>query len=188
MANLIDAVNITQNLGFYATVFPFLLIFAVTYGLLSKFKPFGESKGVNVVISMVMAFIFISFTKASLLLQNLMPFISTFLLILFFLILIFMFLGVKESAIAEFVQQPEGFWAVIGVVLLSFIIAIAVVFPEFQYASSPELAPANYTQTAQEKSLAQNIAIILHPTILGMLIFFFILAIGAYVIVREKVK
>ena len=99
-----------------------------------------------------------------------------------------MFLGVKESAIAEFVQQPEGFWAVIGVVLLSFIIAIAVVFPEFQYTSSPELAPANFTQTAQEKSLAQNIAILFHPTILGMLIFFFILAIGAYVVVREKVK
>lgn len=188
MANLIDAVNITQNLGFYATVFPFLLIFAVTYGLLSKFKPFGEAKSVNLIISMVLAFIFISFTKASLLLQNLMPFISTFLLILFFLILIFMFLGVKESAIAEFVQQPEGFWAVIGVVLLSFVIAVVVVFPEFQYVASPELAPANFTQTPEQKSMAQGLAILFHPTILGMLIFFFILAMGAYVIVREKVK
>lgn len=186
MATLFDVVTIGQQLGFYSTVLPFLLIFAFTYGLLSRFKPFGDSKTVNGIISIVLGLIFISFTKTSAFLQNLLPFISAMLLILFFVVMIFMFMGVKGETIAEAMTDPSGYWTLIILVMLFVIIAITNVFPEFQYVARPELAPANFTQTPEEKVMAASLAVLFHPTIMATVLLFFVLAVGTYVVMREK--
>ncbi len=188
MANLFDAVQLTQNLGFFTTVFPFLLIFAFTYGLLAKFEPFGKNQPVNIIISLVLAFTFISFSKASLFLQNILPFISTMLLMLFFIVMIFMFMGVEKNTISEAMQDPAGYWMILILILLFVGITVTVVFPEFQYAARPELAPSTYVQTPQEKSFAESMAVIFHPTVLATMILFFVLAVGTYIVLREKTK
>src|SRR3989344_426282 len=113
MATLFDAITLGQELGFYSTVLPFLLIAAFTYALLAKFKTLGESKSINIIISVVLGLIFISFTKTSAFLQNLLPFISAMILILFFVILIFMFMGVKGETISEAMQDPAGYWTIL---------------------------------------------------------------------------
>ena len=46
MATLLDGVEILQNLGVYTTLLPFILIFAVAYGILDKTKILGKNKGV----------------------------------------------------------------------------------------------------------------------------------------------
>ncbi len=185
MATLFDAITISQQLGFYSTILPFLLVAAFTYGLLARFKPFGESKSVNSIVSIVIGLIFISTIKASVFLQNLLPFISAMILILFFVIMIFMFMGVKGETISEAMQQPEGYWIIIIMLLIFVFIAITNTFPEFQYAVYPELAPENFTQTPQEKAMSQSFGILFHPTVLGTMILFFVLGIGAWVMLRE---
>ena len=188
MATLFDAVTIVQELGFYSTVLPFLLVFALTYGILSNFKPFGDNKAVNMIIPIVLGLVFISFTKTSAFLQNLLPFIVAMFLILFFVIMIFMFMGVKSETIGEAMQDPAGYWIIIIMFLLFVIIAVTNVFPEFQYAARPELAPAGYAPTQEQKLLSENMAVLFHPKVLATMILFFALAIGTYVVMREKVK
>ena len=58
MATLLDAVHVLQVWGFYTVVLPFFLVTAIIYGVLAKFKPFGERQGVNIIISIVVGLIF----------------------------------------------------------------------------------------------------------------------------------
>lgn len=52
-----------ESAGFFAYVIPFLIIFAVLYGILSKIKIFGEdSKKVNAIVSVAIALISIQFS------------------------------------------------------------------------------------------------------------------------------
>ncbi len=49
-----------QQIGLFDVVLPLLLVFAVVYAILDKIKVLGENKGVNVVISLVLAFFAVS--------------------------------------------------------------------------------------------------------------------------------
>lgn len=52
-----------QQVGFFAYIIPFLIIFALLYGILSKIKLFGdESKKVNAILSIAIALISIQFS------------------------------------------------------------------------------------------------------------------------------
>ena len=48
---IVDMLNYWADLGVFAYVLPFLLIFAVVYGILAKTEIFGKNKGVYAVIA-----------------------------------------------------------------------------------------------------------------------------------------
>jgi len=49
--NVGDILNRWQQMGVFAYVLPFLMIFALVYGILSRSKVLGDNKGVNAVIA-----------------------------------------------------------------------------------------------------------------------------------------
>ena len=53
--NIADILSKWEDFGVYAYLLPFLLIFAIVYGILSKAKIFGDEKGVNIIISLAVA-------------------------------------------------------------------------------------------------------------------------------------
>ena len=58
-----DLPTYLENWGFYDFVFPFLLFFAILYGLLEKTKIFGDSaKAVNIIVSATMSFFIVKIT------------------------------------------------------------------------------------------------------------------------------
>lgn len=59
MADFYDVILGFQDIGVYAVVLPFLLVFSIAYALLQKIKILGDNKGVNVVVSMALGFIFL---------------------------------------------------------------------------------------------------------------------------------
>ena len=48
-----DLLNQLENLGFFAYVFPFLLIFAVIYAVLTQIKIFEDNKGAAVIVALM---------------------------------------------------------------------------------------------------------------------------------------
>lgn len=50
-----DVMNFWESIGVFALILPFILVFAIFYGLLTKIKLFEDNKGVNVTISLTMA-------------------------------------------------------------------------------------------------------------------------------------
>src|SRR3989338_8551630 len=131
MATLFDAITVLKDVGFYSTVFPFILIAALLYGLFARYKPFGDNKTINSIISVVLGLFFISIFRASAFLANLVPLLTAFLLILIFLMLIFIFMGVKEDTIRDVIlKEPAGYGTLIIIFVLIFFIVFGQTFPE----------------------------------------------------------
>ncbi|MFZ8856130.1 MAG: hypothetical protein ACO2OX_02980 [Candidatus Nanopusillus sp.] len=99
--------TLLNNLGLFNVILPFLLVYAIMYGILSKYKvlgdPFAEGdkgKVARSLISIVSAstgFFIVGSANVVLSLKTLIPYVVLFLLTVFFLIL----------AISPFLQREE---------------------------------------------------------------------------------
>ncbi len=204
MASLLDAIGLVKGLGFYETVFPFLLITAIVYGVLMKHKPFGDKQMVNVIVAAIVGLIFISFIKTSQFLSFMLPLLTIFMIIFLFIYMTFLFIGVKEEQVVKaLTKETSGYLIIIFIVVIFVVISVQQVFPEFAYAAFPELAPENATfatglegrpgapgpesTAASQFAFQQVVGTIFHPTIVALTVMFLIFAIGVYFITREKV-
>lgn len=77
-----------ENLGFFDIVLPFLLAFAVVYGVLTYMKIFGEDKAVHVVIAVVIGLLAIRFPFYSAFLSEISPRLGVGLTILLAILLL----------------------------------------------------------------------------------------------------
>ena len=96
--------TLVQNLnalGFYGFVLPWLLIFAVVYGLLIGVKAFGDNKKVSGVVALVFAFFITAYTGIGSFFVNLFGFASIFLAIALVVILFIAFAGFELKANIE---------------------------------------------------------------------------------------
>jgi len=182
MATLVDVIGLFKAIGLYETVFPGILIFALVYGLLSKFKPFGESKGVNGIIALIVALIFISFTKAVAFMSYFIPLLTGLFVVLLLVLLIFMFMGVPGETITEAMSEPAAYGLIIVLIVIFAFVAIASAFPEL---AAQEGAPP--TPGAPGADVwAKYTAVLFHPVLLGLIVLLAVFAVATYFITREK--
>jgi len=100
-------ITLLNNLGFFNVILPFLLVYAVMYGILSKYKilgdPFAEgdkgrvTRSLLSIVSASTGFFIVGSANVVLSLRTLIPYLVLFLLTVFFLIL----------AISPFLQKEE---------------------------------------------------------------------------------
>lgn len=82
-----------KEIGAFDIVFPFLLIFAVTFAILDKISLFGDqtnkkAKRINALVSLIMAFFLVSQTSLVEIIQGFLPRISMGILVLLMLLLV----------------------------------------------------------------------------------------------------
>ena len=100
-------ITLLNNLGFFNVILPFLLVYAVMYGILSKYKilgdPFAEgdkgrvTRSLLSIVSASTGFFIVGSANVVLSLRTLIPYLVLFLLTIFFLIM----------AISPFLQREE---------------------------------------------------------------------------------
>lgn len=110
------------DLGLFDFILPFLLIFAVIFGVLSYMKMFGDSRGVNVLIALVIGLLAVRWPVYTDFLNIISPKLGIGLVILLVLIIL----------IGLFV--PRGAKAVVGWILISigFIIFLVIMAQTYE--------------------------------------------------------
>jgi hypothetical protein len=91
-------------------ILPFLLVFVVTYAILQKTGLLGPNKQANIIVSLIIGFIFIGVPSAVGVTLNIIPVIAVVLVILLCFMLIFGFSGID-------VQKNKGLKIAIGIIL-----------------------------------------------------------------------
>lgn len=87
-----------EQAGIFSYVLPFLLIFAVVFGILMKTRIFRDNKGLNAVIALVISLLALQFEFVPLFFSEIFPRVGVALsIILVFLILIGLFLDPKHK-------------------------------------------------------------------------------------------
>ena len=133
-------INIT-GIYFFMPVFSFLFVFVVVYAILTKTKVLGEQK-VNLLISFVMAIIFMNFSSMQLYVETMLPWFVVFVICLF-LVLVIMAFSTKDVGK---MMTPAFAWVMVAILVVIFLISAIKVFnpvfhPEYGITSgdSPQI-------------------------------------------------
>jgi hypothetical protein len=82
---------------FINVILPFLLIFVVVFAILKKTQVLGDNKGVDLIVSLVLSFLFVTVPYAVGFTQKFIPIVSVFIVIILGFYLIFGFLGLHTA-------------------------------------------------------------------------------------------
>lgn len=171
--------NITL-LKFFMPLFLFMFVFALMYALLKKTKLVGESPFALMVISFVIAIIFVV-TPATFKFTNIItPWLVVFIISLLFIFLILSWLDVfkvGDGGMAAAVGNTWVAWLILIVMLAIFIFAGIATF-------GPMLSPLNGAEGASGAELIglETKKFLFHPAILGLALLFIIAAVTAWVL------
>ena len=130
-----SGIDVMRDLGFFDVVFPFILFFAGTFGVLSTVKILGDNKTINLFIALSISLTLVSFTPVISLVRQLLVLSTVLFSVIIFIVLIFSFLGLKKEDIAEAAKQSESYTAIFVVMTILLIVAIVSAVPTFQDAS-----------------------------------------------------
>ncbi|MFA5173947.1 MAG: hypothetical protein WC438_02075 [Candidatus Pacearchaeota archaeon] len=111
-----------SGLEFFMPIFSFLFVFIIIYALLASFKVIGDNKGVNIMISLIVAVIFISFSSLRLYVETILPWFVVLLVIVFLVL----FLGMFASK--DWAPKAGLAWTFIVILGIIFVIAAIYVF------------------------------------------------------------
>ncbi len=111
-----------SGLSFFMPVVSFLFVFVVIYALLAKTKIIGESNWIHLLISFIVAIVFISFSSMELFVRTVIPWFAVLIIVLFLVLL----LGLFSSK--DWVPQSWLGWVFIGLLGLIFLISAIKVF------------------------------------------------------------
>jgi len=195
MATLLSGIELIQGLGFYSVVFPFIFILAIVYGILAKTKPFGDNWQVNIILSTVIGFLFISMTDAVDFMNALIPMLMVFFVIIIMVLLFFMFMGVEGDSMQAAFAHPAVYGIVIGIIVLIIFITMSSTVSELSVKeqtdidsngnvaqSRTDLASARESTAALAESENRALATVFHPTTVGIIVMCAIFAVATYMI------
>ncbi len=172
MPTLVSGIELLQEIGFYRVVFPLILVSVVTYGLLMKIKLFGDHKGLNATVAIVMGFIVVSAVEAVTFLTLLIQYAAVGGTILLLLIMLFLFGGVEQKTIAEVMKTPLVYGTIITALVITLFIVGSQALPQLGDTGVEGEVPSEAMRT------------LFHPTVISLLVLFSIFTVTVYMITR----
>jgi len=92
-----------EQAGVFSYVLPFLLIFAVVFGILMKIKVFGENRGINAVIALVVGLLSLQFQLVPVFFSEIFPQLGVGLSVLLALIILTgLFFSSEENKVVNY--------------------------------------------------------------------------------------
>ncbi len=119
-----DVLNQWAELGVFAYVLPFLMIFAVIYGILSKTKILGGNKGVDATISLAIGLLALQFDYVPNFFASIFPYTGIGLAVLLVALIL----------AGMFIQEEEAFkWIYFGLGAIIFIAVLLTSLSDFRW-------------------------------------------------------
>ena len=107
-----------QQIGFFDIVLPFLLIFAISFAVLQKVGIFGPTaKNINVIVSLVISFLFLQNTYLIFILQRFLPNVAIILVVILLFMLVLGVWGFRTEVSGKYMTY--AFWISVIVILMA---------------------------------------------------------------------
>jgi len=165
-----------SGLGFFAPIFIFLFVFVVVYALLTKTKIIGESDWIHLLISFIVAIVFISFSSMELFVRTIIPWFVV-LFVALFLVLLLGFFSSKE-----WVPKSWLGWIFIGLLGLIFLISAIRVFNPVFHSGLIVTSGSDYGTTMWE----QVIDFFISSKTAGSILFIIAAVVVSWILIKAK--
>ncbi len=182
MVSILDA-TLLQNLG--GTVFPFLLIFAVTFGVLTLSGLFAEHKIVQAIIAAALAFMG-ALSPVVIRTVNLMaPWFVILILFLVLLLIAVMALGPTRTDVSSVLKSAKHeyiIWWIVFMVVIITVGSLATAISEIRSFRKLTEPGVNVQETEELTSTYQ---ILVHPKVLGFMVLCLISIVTLYYLTKD---
>ncbi len=118
-----NVLNAWADMGVFAYLLPFLLIFALIFGILSRTKMLGENKGVNAILAGAIGLMALQFDWVSNFFATVFPYAGIGISIL---LLAFIFMGMIS-------EEKASQWILFGIGAIIFLFVIGYAFYDFAW-------------------------------------------------------
>jgi len=158
---------------FFMPVFSFLFVFVVVYAILAKTKVLGEQK-VNLIVSFVMAIIFMNFSSMQLYVETMLPWFIVFVICLF-LVLVIMAFSTKDVGK---MMTPAFAWIMVAILVVIFLISAIKVF-------NPVFHPEYGITSGNSPQIISQIRSVFDNSASGSILLLIVAAVVTWVLVRK---
>ncbi|MFA5020283.1 MAG: hypothetical protein WC533_04245 [Candidatus Pacearchaeota archaeon] len=111
-------------LSYYIAIASFLFVFIIVYAVLKKTEVLGKNEWFNVLTSLIMAIVFITFSPGVNYVATILPWFAILIVVLFLLLVV---IGFSQKDISSF-MKPWFAWVFIILLVIIFVISAIVVF------------------------------------------------------------
>ena len=167
-------------LGNFVTIFTFLLVFVIVFGMLELFKAFGDGhKGLHAIIAIAIAFIVIFSKGVVAVIQTFTPWFTILIIVIFFILFAIRMFGATDKDIRDELMKDSTIttWVIIfTVVIILFSLGSGFGQDSLDQTATPTQGVASVNATVPGTSTAtssfnQNLYnTLFHPKVLGMLL------------------
>ena len=105
-----------EKIGFFDLLFPFLLIFALVFGILTRIKLFKDNKAVNVIIALVIALMSLQFEGVPRFFSEIFPRLGIGLIVILVLLILTGLFADPDSPLINYVLL--GISVIVAIVVL----------------------------------------------------------------------
>ena len=162
-----------SGLYFFMPIFSFLFVFLIVYAILKLTQVLGDLAWINLLVSFIVAVIFMNFSSADIYVQTIVPWFAI-LLVCVFLVLLVAGLSTKDLA---GIMTNKFAWVVVFILIIIFLIAAIQVF-------NPVFHPNDMIVSGGEGEMGvvQQIRDIFSTNVGGTILLLVIVGIVAWVI------
>lgn len=169
MASILDI----GIIDYFAPAFVWLLIYGVLFALLEKTKVFGDKTGINGLVAFAISILFLLTPDLVGLVKIITPWFTILFIFILMIVLLFLFVGVKESAVSEAFSERGMVWIIVLVSFIIFFYALTQVYG----AQIQTIYGGATDETAEGGTVTTQVGkILFHPRVLGMIILLLIAA------------
>jgi hypothetical protein len=164
-----------SGINFFMPVFGFLFVFLIVYAVLFKTKILGDNKFVQVLVSFVIAVIFMSFSSLDLYVKTITAWFVVLLVIVFFIL---MLIGFSDTT--KIIMKPFFAWIIVIVLIFFFLVAAIKVFnPVFHSGTLIEQGSGDNNAFTQLKDFLGT------PKVFGSILLLVIALLVSWVITKK---
>jgi hypothetical protein len=167
-------VGLFEHISF---LFPFLLVWAVVFGLLSWKKVFGENRIIHAIIAVAIAIMFVMSKNAVAILNISAPWFAILFMMIVFILIAFKIFGVSDDHILSIITSKDYQYITTWVILISLAIVLlagsSVMGQDLldkQYEEGEVVESSDGGGVASPDHQESWIKTITHPKVLGFLV------------------
>ena len=178
-------------LRYFSIIFPALLVFALVYAILTATKMLGESKGINAIVAIVLAFLVMLSEDIISLINFVAPWFVLFFLFIVLLLVVYKIFGASDKNLANFITTDRPVqWAIFAVGVLIMVAGFSHVYGQKLLPATLENETVNITGSqavsTATSSFRQNVTrIFFNPKVIGMLFVFFVAVFAISLLTRD---
>jgi hypothetical protein len=163
--------------AYFMPIIAFLLVFILSYAILSRTKILGKNNFIHIFVSFLIAVLFVSYSAMSEVTRLAIPWVAVLLVILFCMLLVVAFVGNMDAILKNKILGV----AVIVIILIIFLISAIQVFAPI---IKPYL-PTSTSEAGAESNLLQVKHVLFNPAVMGMIILLIVAAIASWIVTKK---